>query len=211
MFSESISDEQLDVLKKLSEINQVTGNFYLAWGTALALRLGHRRSYDFDFFSYDNFDSDFFSNMIKIDFRGRVSSLSEDTVNGDINGIGISFFKYPYQLIRPTDNFHNINLSSLEDLVTMKLSAIMKCGTKRDFYDIYEIFKIFQLTELKNFLLEKFKTNGNSFYHLTRCLFYFEDAENDIDPVSLNGTTWKKVKNYLLTNEIKISNSFYIK
>jgi hypothetical protein len=45
MFEETINDEQLDVLKKLSEINKVTTTFYLAGGTALALRIGHRKSY----------------------------------------------------------------------------------------------------------------------------------------------------------------------
>lgn len=208
MFYESISHEQLNVLKKLSEINEVSDKFYLAGGTALPLRLGHRKSVDFDFFSYTKFDSGFFSDMIKINFGGTVSSLSEDTVNGFINDIGISFFKYPYQLIRPTDKFHNINLAGFEDLACMKLSAIMKRGTKRDLYDIYEIFKIFQLIELKNLFLEKYGKNGNSLYHLTRSLFYFEDADKDINPVSLNGTTWDKVKNYLLANEKKISKAF---
>ena len=33
MFHETISDEQLDVLKKLSEIREVSGTFYLAGGT----------------------------------------------------------------------------------------------------------------------------------------------------------------------------------
>lgn len=34
MFHETISDEQLDVLKKLSGIREVSGSFYLAGGTA---------------------------------------------------------------------------------------------------------------------------------------------------------------------------------
>lgn len=209
MFYEtSISNEQLDVLKKLSEINKVSDNFYIAGGTALSLRLGHRRSYDFDFFTYDKFDSDFFSNMIKIDFGGTVFSLIEDTVNGTINNIGIFFFRYPYKLIRATDKFNNINLASLSDLASMKLSAIMKRGTKRDLYDIYELLNMFQFTELKTYILEKYNKNGNIFYHLTRSLFYFEDAEKDIDPISLNGTTWEKVKKYLLTIEKKISKAF---
>lgn len=34
MFHETISDEQLDVLKKLSGIKEVSGSFYLAGGTS---------------------------------------------------------------------------------------------------------------------------------------------------------------------------------
>ncbi|MCB0726790.1 MAG: nucleotidyl transferase AbiEii/AbiGii toxin family protein [Ignavibacteria bacterium] len=209
MFHEiTISNEQLDVLKKLSQINKITDNFYLAGGTALSLRLGHRKSYDFDFFTFGNFDSESFSDLIKLDFDGSVSSLSDDTVNGNINDIGISFFKYPYKLIRQTDSFNNIKLASLEDLSAMKLSANMKRGTKRDFFDIYELMKIFQLSELKSFFLEKYQQNGNNFYHLSRSLFFFEDAENEADPVSLNGTDWETVKNYFLKNQSKIHKTF---
>lgn len=208
MFQQTISPEQHDVLIKLSEFIKTQDKFYLAGGTALALRLGHRRSYDFDFFTYNNFDTSYYDNVIKINFDGYVTSLSEDTVNGLIKDIGISFFKYPYKLIRATDSFQNIDLASLEDLASMKFSAVMKRNTKRDFYDLYELFKIFQLSELKNFILEKYKINGNSFYHLTRSLFYFEDADNEADPVSLNGTTWEMVKNFFLKNEKKISKAF---
>jgi len=208
MFHETISDEQLDVLKKLSEIREVSGTFYLAGGTALALRLGHRRSYDFDFFSGNKFNSGLYSNMIIKDFGGSISSLSDDTVNGIIKNINVSFLLYPYKLIRDPEKYNNLDLASLEDLTCMKCSAIMKRGTKRDFFDIYEILKIIQPLEIKNYMLEKYKKNGNSFYHLTRSLFYFEDAENDIDPVSLNGTTWEKVKAYLTSNEKKISKAF---
>jgi len=208
MFHETISDEQLDVLKKLSEIREVSGTFYLAGGTALSLRLGHRRSYDFDFFSGNKFNSGLYSNMIIKDFGGSISSLSDDTVNGIIKNINVSFLLYPYKLIRDPEKYNNLDLASLEDLTCMKCSAIMKRGTKRDFFDIYEILKIIQPLEIKNYMLEKYKKNGNSFYHLTRSLFYFEDAENDIDPVSLNGTTWEKVKAYLTSNEKKITKAF---
>ena len=146
--------------------------------------------------------------MIITDFGGSISSLSDDTVNGIIKNINVSFLLYPYKLIRDPEKYNNLDLASLEDLTCMKCSAIMKRGTKRDFFDIYEILKIIQPLEIKNYMLEKYKKNGNSFYHLTRSLFYFEDAENDIDPVSLNGTTWEKVKAYLTSNEKKITKAF---
>lgn len=163
MFHETISDEQLDVLKKLSEIREVSGTFYLAGRTALALRLGHRRSFDFDFFSGNKFNSGLYSNMIIKDFGGSISSLSDDTVNGIIKNINVSFLLYPYKLIRDPEKYNNLDLASLEDLTCMKCSAIMKRGTKRDFFDIYEILKIIQPLEIKNYMLEKYKKNGNIF------------------------------------------------
>lgn len=208
MFYETISPEQFDILNRLSEEKRLTDTFYLAGGTALSLELGHRLSYDFDFFSKDNFDSNYFSDLIINTFDGTVTSLSDDTVNGSINGVNISFFLYPYKTIRDFKKYRKINLASFEDLACMKSKAIMQRGTKRDLYDIYEILKIIPLIELKSFLLEKYKENGNSFYHLTKSLLYFEDAEKDIDPISLNGTTWEKVKSYLISNEKKILKAF---
>ena len=42
-----------NVLKLLSKMDWVK-NFYLAGGTGLALQIFHRKSLDFDFFSYKN-------------------------------------------------------------------------------------------------------------------------------------------------------------
>lgn len=139
---------------------------------------------------------------------GTVSSISDDTINGEINNISIAFFIYPYGLLRDFKKYLNINLASIEDLACMKCKAISQRNTKRYFYDIFEILKKIQPLELKNYLLEKFNVNGNSFYHLNRSLLYFEEAEKNSDPVSLNGTTWKEVKNYFIKNQSKLLKTF---
>ncbi|MBI4702287.1 MAG: nucleotidyl transferase AbiEii/AbiGii toxin family protein [Deltaproteobacteria bacterium] len=48
MHTEILTEAQISVLERLSELAAI-GRFYLAGGTALALRYGHRRSIDFDF------------------------------------------------------------------------------------------------------------------------------------------------------------------
>jgi hypothetical protein len=57
MHTEILSAEQVRVLDGLKELPPVS-KFYLAGGTALALRHGHRRSIDFDFFSIDSFEAE---------------------------------------------------------------------------------------------------------------------------------------------------------
>lgn len=208
MFPEILSKKQSELLKKLSEIQSIKGTFYLAGGTALALQLGHRRSYDFDFFSYKKFNSLEYQNIILKDFSGKIFAKSEDTINGMIGKIKISFFLYPYKPIRKFKFYSNIKLASLEDLVSMKCSAISDRSEKRDYFDIYELFQIFQPLEIRNFLLEKYKVNGNNFYHLMKCLFNFDLVENTPEPESLNGTSWKMVKSYIIKNQSKILKSF---
>jgi hypothetical protein len=119
MFHEALGSEQLDLLNKLSEVKEVTDTFYLAGGTALALQLGHRESYDLDFFSENNFNVPKFERIIVSDFGGLVNSISDDTINGEINNTNISFFLYPYKLLREFQKYQNIKLASIEDLAGM--------------------------------------------------------------------------------------------
>lgn len=55
MLTEVLSAPQIAVLDGLRAVADVR-EFYLAGGTALALRHGHRRSIDFDFFRAAPFD-----------------------------------------------------------------------------------------------------------------------------------------------------------
>jgi hypothetical protein len=52
MHREILTPDQVSVLDALRTMRAVR-RFYLAGGTALALRHGHRRSVDFDFFRSD--------------------------------------------------------------------------------------------------------------------------------------------------------------
>jgi len=53
MHQEVLEQKNLKVLALLKNFP----GFYLAGGTALALQLGHRRSIDFDLFSFDGFNN----------------------------------------------------------------------------------------------------------------------------------------------------------
>lgn len=50
IFWETISDEMRHVMAVLRR-TEIGSRFYLAGGTALALQIGHRQSFDLDFFS----------------------------------------------------------------------------------------------------------------------------------------------------------------
>lgn len=65
MFLNALRPQQLALLDELSEIKIITDNFYLAGGTALALKLGHRESNDFDFFCENAFNAKDYINIIK--------------------------------------------------------------------------------------------------------------------------------------------------
>jgi len=172
--------------------------FYLAGGTALALYLGHRISADFDFYTKREFDA----RKLREEFDKRFKKVREiyiagDTLGLEINGIGISFFKYPYLLLKPLQKLENICLASLEDIAAMKIIAISQRGKRRDFIDIYFLMKYFGLKEIIDFTLKKYPMFN--IYVGLQGLVYFKDADDDIGKIKLlKNVEWSKVKTYIL-------------
>lgn len=128
---EPITKKTKYVLETLNN-SGITKDFYLAKGTALALQIGHRLSIDLDWFS-PNF-------KYNPNFRKKLSELGnlvineelEDTFDGSLDGVRISFFNYPYPLIGPTIQYmSNVRLASKEDIAVMKLEAIAGRGDLR--------------------------------------------------------------------------------
>lgn len=139
-----ISSKQAKLLKKLSFLKK--HGFYLAGGTALALQIGHRTSLDFDFYTKKNFDVQQLHRLLERKFQEVIVLQKEkNTLNVKVDGIAVSFFKYPYPLIFPLVKEQDFPaLASKEDIAAMKVIAISDRGTKRDFIDI-------ELTRLTNF------------------------------------------------------------
>lgn len=54
MHTEILSKQQLQLLPLLKTFSD---DFWLVGGTAIALHIGHRRSIDFDLFSFNKFDN----------------------------------------------------------------------------------------------------------------------------------------------------------
>jgi glutamate synthase domain-containing protein 1 len=77
----------------------------------------------------------------------------------------------------------------------MKLAAVAGRGSKKDFIDIYFLLKEFSLSELLAFYNQKY-SDGSSFMVL-KSLTYFNDADDDPNPVMLIPTSWEQVKTYI--------------
>lgn len=208
MFPETIDSEQSILLEKLTGLYMPIIEFYLAGGTALALQIGHRKSYDLDFFINRDFNENEIASYISSELSGDVVSVGKNTVYGLIDNVKISFISFKYKLIKDFIHYSNIKLASFEDIACMKCSAISLRSEKKDFFDLYEILKRIQPMELRILLTDKFQTNGFNPYYMAKTFFFFDEVEKSPDPVSLNGTTWEKVKSYLISNEKIILKAF---
>jgi hypothetical protein len=120
--------------------------FVLYGGTAIALRLGHRVSVDFDFFSDSSLDRN--SIKVRFPFLGQASVLQDDrqsltflipSFDRKQSDVKLSFFG----LIRfgrigtpdlTTDEV--AQLASLDDLLATKLKVVLQRAEAKDYQDI---------------------------------------------------------------------------
>jgi hypothetical protein len=199
MFPEAVSPRVLDVADRLGPGPRELG-FYLAGGTALALQIGHRESIDLDFFTPNPFPGQAVTELL-VGAGGEVRVAEVDTVHGTVSGVKVSFFSYPYPLLVPLIPFRELLLADVPDVAAMKTTAIAQRGTKKDFFDAFHILQLHSPDQVKGWVLAKFGEARVNCYHVLRSLFFFEDAENDPEPMSRTGTRWSDVKAWFLANE----------
>lgn len=177
LYFDILDKKRLKILPKLEFLRKNYG-FYLAGGTALALQIGHRISIDFDFYTSKDFDpKGLYKRFKKIFDKIDSVHIAEGTLLLAIYDIGISFFRYEYPMLKPLIKTEYIDLLSIEDIVAMKIIAIVQRGRKRDFIDIYYLLKRYGLERLLKFTEKKYDVFNK--YIGLRALTYFEDAEKD--------------------------------
>lgn len=191
--------EQLELFNTLSTQSFIK-DFYLAGGTSLAIQIGHRRSIDFDFFISTDFDTSVI--VTKLTEIGTYLRENEEknTINGNLNGVSISFFGYKYGII---DNFkfhNNIKLAGIRDIAAMKLEAIAGRGSKKDFVDLFFLLRTFTIDEIFTFHLEKYGMELSNQYHHLKSLVYFNDAESEVMPVMVKPLKWNEVKKHIVAS-----------
>jgi predicted nucleotidyltransferase component of viral defense system len=82
---------------------------------------------------------------------------------------------------------------SIEDIIAMKVQAVLGRGKKKDFWDIAELLNHYSLENFIEFHTQKYKSQ-NLLISIPHALTYFSDADESEDPVSLKGQTWESVK-----------------
>jgi len=100
MFENAIQPETKRVLEKIAE-SEIKNEFYLAGGTALAIHLGHRESVDLDWFCQKSFSNSKVKKNLEETGKFELISEEEGTINGLLDNIKVSFFKYDYDLVFP--------------------------------------------------------------------------------------------------------------
>lgn len=192
---QAVPEPLLAVLRQVSPVLQ-RYQFYLAGGTALALRYGHRVSVSLDFFSAEPFSpSQIEAELTQLYPALRTTSLTEGSICCILDGIKVEAFHYPYKHLSSVELMDGLTLASLPDNAVMKLSALVNRGTKKDFVDVAELLNHISLEKLLEYYADKYP-QSSSFIALTS-LSYFTDAEREADPIFLKNQSWQSVKDHI--------------
>ncbi|OGS09108.1 MAG: hypothetical protein A2270_08535 [Elusimicrobia bacterium RIFOXYA12_FULL_51_18] len=174
------------------------GDFYLAGGTGLALRLGHRISLDLDLFSGNCLlnHSDRQALKKSLEMSGKVEILDEKdgTCHLRLKNTAVSLFHYPYKLLKPPSKWTGLKIASVEDISAMKLSAVISRGSKKDFIDLFFICQSHKAANLFKWAGRKFTDHPNFAVQAAKALVYFEDAEKEPLPRMLKPAAWREIK-----------------
>ena len=192
---ETVEPRTFSILNSLMKIPELKG-FSLVGGTALSLLYGHRISFDLDLFSHEKFENIIVSEALTREFGGDFILEEKPPHFGIfcyIQDIKVDIIRHPHPIIRPIITIDGVRFFSTEDIIAMKVQAILGRGKKKDFWDIAELLKHYTVADFVMFHKEKYSTQ-NLLITVPQAITYFGDAEESENPVSLKGQTWEAVQ-----------------
>lgn len=193
---EALEPRQLEVLHLLGPSLTERG-FHLVGGTAVALVFGHRRSVDLDWFTGEWMgDALVLARALREEgIELTVETVARGTLHGSVDRVRVSLLEYPYPLLAPLAPLGESGAlrASLDDLSSMKLSAIAQRGARKDFVDLYALLERHRpLPDLIDRYRAKYETSDVG--HLLSALAYFDDAEREPMPRMLWPVGWRTIR-----------------
>lgn len=156
LYTETVEAGTLDLIQRLMRDEKLV-EFNLVGGTALSLKLGHRKSIDIDLFTGRDFDAPGLSNHLQKNYRADIHRTIKNGVFGFINDVKLDLIAHQYPLVKQIEVNNGIRMFSLEDIAAMKLNAILYNGTRmKDFVDIYALLEHLPLEILTDAFVKKY-------------------------------------------------------
>ena len=165
------------------KLGATPNEFVLYGGTALALRLGHRTSVDFDFFGNNDIDPQELMRTVSFLENMEVQVIKENTLTGLVDGVQLSFFglKDWRSIEKPEIAQSNgLQIASIIDLAGTKAMVVQCRNSWKDYVDLHAILEQTDLT------LEDVLSAGRLIYDkkfnpmLTlKALTYFKDISSE--------------------------------
>jgi predicted nucleotidyltransferase component of viral defense system len=175
----------------------------LVGGTALALQYGHRSSVDLDMFG--DVPEDDIALLEILEGFGKVQGqkTSKNIKAFVVDNIKVDFVNYThFPWIDDAVVEDGLRLASPKDIAAMKISAIEGRGSKKDFIDLYFLLQHYSLEEILGFYIQKYPQY--SMFRVRKSLTYFEDAEQQEDPIMFEKVDWETIKESIVQEVMKV-------
>jgi hypothetical protein len=175
------------------------GGWTLAGGTGLALRVGHRRSDDFDFFRTGPMDPAALLDTIAGLSETEILQQEERTLTLLARKVKISFFGIREPFLFSPQPYSFFAVADTRDIALMKLVAIMNRGSRKDFVDLYTILRDGPtLRDYLELLPRRYGTGRINTYQVLMSLAFFEDAEQEPMPAMLEPFDWEECRSFFV-------------
>jgi len=126
---EAVEKGTMDLVNKLMADDKFA-SFNLVGGTALALKIGNRKSIDIDLFTQSDFDSDEISKHLTTTYNITRLQTITNGVFFLVDGIKVDLLTHKYPLVQDVEIIEGVRMVSLKDIGAMKLNAIYGNGTR---------------------------------------------------------------------------------
>lgn len=191
---EVLTPDQRRALDAMAEPLAVCGAA-LGGGLAVALRFGHRRSQDLDWFTPDGFDPQDVARRLAA-IGAEVTHAEPGTVHATLMGVPLSLIRWRYRFASETGM--GVPVADQRTLHGMKALAAVNRGAKRDLIDLAEMLRTG--TDLARLLEEAVQdVTGLTPDSILRALAYHADAERDPAPEGTDESDWEAAKELLLS------------
>ncbi|MBK8698272.1 MAG: nucleotidyl transferase AbiEii/AbiGii toxin family protein [Saprospiraceae bacterium] len=198
LHKETVSPLLLDILRRLFSFRELD-QFVLVGGTALSLRIGHRKSIDIDLFTNGVFPADTLPDFFRDNgFEFRQQSGFKGGIFGYISNIKADFIRHAYPWVTPPEMIEDIRIASVADIAAMKLNAITGSGKRlKDFADVAYLSVYMSLAEMLDYYENKYPDiNGMM---AVKSLCYHDDIDFSITIDFMdNSMNWVKIKSRIL-------------
>lgn len=172
---------------------------YLAGGTALALQIKHRISFDFDVFVYKQINNSLRKKSAdvfgKTDFYVNTSDQISFKTKDDIS---ITFVWYFYKTLYPLVTTNAISLASVYDIAADKAHTIGRRAVWRDYVDLFILLseKIVTLEQICRLAQKKFGNEFNEAQFLQQLCYFKDVTEVPVDFLKKSYTA-SEIKSFL--------------
>jgi len=208
---QTVSANIRQLMSSLGEM-KLSGNFYLAEGTALALQIGHRRSNDLDFFSETDAVDERSSRKILSVLENFHPEIIEKTYGNLVlvaNNIRVGFFSYGYPLVKEPVILEKVRLASIEDIGLMKFDALITRGSRKDFYDLYFLARRLPLVDLLDLADKKYSGFRDFPLQALEAMTLFDNADRDFQPELIEELNWEPVKQWFINQTQELGKKWF--